>query len=159
MQTNPRVADPYDALDSGMDIKRNSRYEIIKDEKHAEKDETRHRPHGMSRNRQSNISSVLEEISHLKASMPTVGFWSIMHCEYVYCNNPPRSDIIAVLFCSGLLLHQLLHQFLLLDEECPHNSILDAISAAGSTVCTLYIFLILREAGIFTRTQARNLKH
>ena len=67
MQTNPRAADPYDALDSGTDIKRNSRYETIKDEKNAEKDETRPQPHRMSRNRRSNKSSVLEEISHLKA--------------------------------------------------------------------------------------------
>jgi len=80
-----------------------------------------------------------------------------VNCDYTYNNNPSPSEAIAILFCGGLLLNQLFHQLLFLDEECSHNPILHTICATRATVGTLYCLFILGKTGIFAGTESWNL--
>jgi hypothetical protein len=66
--------------------------------------------------------------------------------------------MIFRLFGGSLLLHQLFHQLLFLDEECSYNSVFDAICATRATICTCYRLLVLGEASIFARTKSGNLQ-
>ena len=55
------------------------------------------------------------------------------------------------------MLHQLFHQLLFLNKEGPHNSILDTVCTARSTVGTLYCLLILGKTHVFFGTKGRDL--
>jgi len=57
--------------------------------------------------------------------------------------------------CLGLLEH-LLDNLLLLDQECAHNTVLDAVGASGTTVRTLDGLLWAGDCGIFARSECRN---
>jgi len=75
------------------------------------------------------------------------------NCYSKYKDHPPLSIVNPTLFRSSLLLEQLLHQLLFLDEECSYNSILDTVCAAGASVGTLDGFLVLGETGVFARAE------
>jgi hypothetical protein len=63
----------------------------------------------------------------------------------VHC---PRSIICVcahLLLLAGLVLHHLLHDLLLLDQERPHNTSAHTVSATGSTISTGHATLTLLE--------------
>lgn len=56
------------------------------------------------------------------------------------------------------VLEDLLDNLLLLDQESTDNAVLDAVTAAGTTVCAGDVLLRARDLGVFTRAKSRDLE-
>ena len=55
------------------------------------------------------------------------------------------------------LLQHLLDDLLLFDEKCPDDALLDAVAAPRAAVRALHCLLGVRDLGVFTGSQSRDL--
>lgn len=67
-----------------------------------------------------------------------------------------RSDNLSLLLLL-CLLHDLLHNLLLLDQESADDAVLDAVGAARAAVCALNGLLRVGDGGVFAWAEGWNL--
>jgi hypothetical protein len=73
---------------------------------------------------------------------------------FIRKSTPNNHSSLALLLG---LLHDLLDNLLFLNQECAHDTVLDAVGTSGTAVGTLNSLLRSGDAGIFARTQSRDL--
>jgi hypothetical protein len=72
------------------------------------------------------------------------------------CSLIPASRHLSLLLLLGLL-HDLLDDLLLLDQESTDNTVLDAVGAARAAVCALDGLLWARDSGVLARAEGWDL--
>jgi len=66
----------------------------------------------------------------------------------------PQSQNLSPALLLLVLLHDLLHNLLLLDQERAHNSVLDTVGTATATIGALDGLLGARDGGVFARPKS-----
>jgi hypothetical protein len=82
---------------------------------------------------------------------------SLAICALVPFNQKFTSNNHSSLALLLSLLHDLLDNLLFFNQECANNAVLDAVGTSGTAVGTLNGLLRSGDAGIFARTQSRDL--
>ncbi len=82
----------------------------------------------------------------------------LCNCSHHIAHSKPFDLMHFLTLLCLVLLQHLLHDFLLLDQKCPYDPILDTVRTPRSSICALYGFLGLGDFGVFAGAKSGDLE-